>query len=105
MAACRAFRDWSLGHPREFQLVFASAGEGRPAGHDTVDEDLSFGGVFLGVFVEIWQSQPFAVPAEADLPERLVEQLHRLLGSSRGRAPARGAGRLPLRLGPALRRR
>ena len=75
MAACRAFRDWSLGHPREFQLVFASAGEGRPPGHDTVGRDLSFGGVFLGIFVEIWQSRPFAVPAEADLPQRLVEQL------------------------------
>ncbi len=75
MAACRAFRDWSLGHPREFQLVFASAGEGRTPGHDTVGQDLSFGGVFLGIFVEIWQSRPFAVPAEADLPQRLVEQL------------------------------
>ena len=75
MAACRAFRDWSLAHPREFQLVFASAGEGRRPGHETVGEDLSFGGVFLGIFVEIWQSQPFAVPAEADLPGRLVDQL------------------------------
>jgi AcrR family transcriptional regulator len=75
MAACRAFRDWSLAHPREFQLVFASAGEGRRAGHETVGEDLSFGGVFLGIFVEIWQSQPFAVPAEADLPGQLVDQL------------------------------
>lgn len=87
MAACRAFRDWSLGHPREFQLVFASAGEGRPAGHDTVDEDLSFGGVFLGIFVEIWQSQPFAVPAEADLPERLVEQLTAFSAAVRGVLP------------------
>jgi AcrR family transcriptional regulator len=75
MAACRAFRDWSLGHPREFQLVFASAGEGPPAGHEAVDGDLSFGGVFLDIFVEIWQAQPFAVPAEADLPQGLVDQL------------------------------
>jgi AcrR family transcriptional regulator len=75
MAACRAFRDWSLAHPREFQLVFASAGDARPPGHDAVGEDLSFGGVFLNIFVEIWQSQPFAVPAETDLPGRLVDQL------------------------------
>jgi AcrR family transcriptional regulator len=75
MAACRAFRNWSLGHPREFQLVFASAGEGPPTGHERVDDDLSFGAVFLGIFVEIWQAQPFAVPAGADLPQRLVDQL------------------------------
>jgi AcrR family transcriptional regulator len=75
MAACRAFRDWCLAHPREFQLVFASAGERPPVGHERGGEDLSFGAVFLGIFVEIWQAQPFAVPAEADLPDRLVGQL------------------------------
>jgi AcrR family transcriptional regulator len=75
MAACRSFRDWSLGHPREFQLVFASRGEAPPAAHAEVDDDLSFGAVFLGIFVEIWQAQPFAVPADHDLPPRLVSQL------------------------------
>jgi AcrR family transcriptional regulator len=75
MAACRAFRDWSLAHPREFQLVFASAGEKPPVAHDEVGEDLSFGAVFLGIFVEIWQAQPFAVPDDSELPDRLVRQL------------------------------
>lgn len=75
MAACRAFRDWSLGHPREFQLVFASAGERPPVGPETVQQDLSFGGVFLGIFVEIWQAQPFAVPSDAELPDGLAGQL------------------------------
>jgi hypothetical protein len=31
--------------------------------------------VFLGVFVEIWQAQPFAVPDDTELPDRLVRQL------------------------------
>jgi AcrR family transcriptional regulator len=75
MAACRAFRDWSLAHPREFQLLFASRGEAPLPAHAQVDEDLSFGAVFLGIFVEIWQDQPFAVPADDELPERLVAQL------------------------------
>lgn len=75
MAACRAFRDWSLRHPREFQLIFASAGDAPPAGHESQDGDLSFGGVFLGIFVEIWRAQPFAVPPDADLPDHLLSQL------------------------------
>ena len=74
-AACRAFRDWSLAHRREFQLVFASAGDKPPLGNEGVHEDLSFGAVFLGIFVEIWQAQPFAVPDDSELPDRLVRQL------------------------------
>ncbi len=75
MAACRGFRDWSLAHPREFQLLFASRGEAPRPGHEEVDDDLSFGAVFLGIFVEIWQAGPFAAPADEDLPDRLVTQL------------------------------
>jgi AcrR family transcriptional regulator len=75
MAACRAFRGWSLGHPREFHLVFASAGSAPPAGHEMVGADLSFGAVFLGIFVEIWAAAPFATPPEEVLPEGLVAQL------------------------------
>ena len=75
MAACRAFRQWSLANRQEFQLVFASAGEGAPPGHTPADSDLSFGGVFLGVFVEIWDAEPFAAPEVGDLPSSLVEQL------------------------------
>jgi AcrR family transcriptional regulator len=75
MATCRAFRDWSLAHRREFQLVFASAGDGPPVGHDEVGTHLSFGAVFLGIFVEIWSVRPFWTPADADLPPHLVSQL------------------------------
>jgi AcrR family transcriptional regulator len=75
MAACRAFRDWSLAHPREFQLLFASRSETPPPAHAEVGEDLSFGAVFLGIFIEIWQARPFAVPTEDQLPARLVSQL------------------------------
>lgn len=75
LATCRAFRRWALDHPREFQLVFASAGEKPPLGHEDVGEELSFGEVFLGLFVEVWTAAPFAVPADDQLPEPLRSQL------------------------------
>lgn len=78
MAACREFRRWSLAHPREFHLTFASAVDKAPVGHEEPGTDLSFGAVFLGIFVEIWDHAPFAVPDEADLPPDLVGQVHRL---------------------------
>jgi AcrR family transcriptional regulator len=71
MAACREFRRWSLAHPREFQLTFASVGEEAPPGHGEPGVDISFGGVFLGIFVEIWAKAPFLVPPDEAIPERL----------------------------------
>ena len=77
MATCRAFREWSLAHPREFQLTFATVVEGAPGqqvpGRDR--KDISFGAVFLGIFVEIWEHRPFPVPPADALPPALVSQL------------------------------
>lgn len=87
MATCRAFRDWSLAHPREFQLTFASLVEGPPVGHDGEDGDISFGAVFLDVFVEIWALQPFPVPADSDLPPMLAEQLRAFSARTGDRLP------------------
>lgn len=75
MATCREFRRWSLTHPREFHLTFASAVGHAPHDHEEPGQDISFGEVFLGIFVEIWTRQPFAVPAETDLPPDLLRQL------------------------------
>jgi AcrR family transcriptional regulator len=75
--ACRAFRQWSLAHPREFHLTFASPAPRPPmtGGDIATPEDLSFGAVFLGIFVEIWARRPFPVPDEAALPPAFVAQL------------------------------
>lgn len=75
MAACREFRRWSLAHPREFHLTFASLADGPPPGHGENGSDLSFGAVFLGIFVEIWGRAPFAAPDADQLPPELVRQL------------------------------
>jgi AcrR family transcriptional regulator len=95
MAACRAFRRWSLAHPREFQLTFASTVGGPPVGHehgaphvpDADCEDDTFGGVFLDLIVDIWEHAPFLVPAESDLPESLVAQLRAFSASTGDRLP------------------
>jgi AcrR family transcriptional regulator len=75
MATCRAFREWALAHPREFQLTFASVAERPPPAHEVPGSDISFGAVFLGIFVEIWEQQPFPVPPAEALPPALVAQL------------------------------
>jgi AcrR family transcriptional regulator len=91
--ACRAFRRWALAHPREFQLSFASplpdGFEALPEGSspDDLVEEMGFGGVFLGIFVELWQQRPFAVPAEDELGPDLVRQLERFGRSVGGVLP------------------
>lgn len=81
---CRAFRRWGLSHPREFQLVFASVGTGPGrALHTPPGEpgDLSFGAVFLGLFVEVWTAEPFATPPEEAFPESLLLDLRAFSGA------------------------
>lgn len=78
-AAARAFRSWSLRHQREFGLVFTTP----PAGIDLENPDyaqqcgLKFCGVFLALFLELWEQQPFPVPAAADIGPGLRGQLDR----------------------------
>jgi|KBSSwiStaDraftv2_1062776.scaffolds.fasta_scaffold147823_2 AcrR family transcriptional regulator len=81
-AACRAFRDWSLVHPAEFGIMFASPVEA--SGPFTVMHAtdskvhaaaMRFSGTYLALFVEAWQQRPFPVAAEEALPRRLREQL------------------------------
>jgi len=77
MVICRAFRTWSLAHPREFQLTFASMIDKPSIVAEAKDgEGIAFGGVFLGVFAEIWAHQPFRVPTEAELSPALLVQLN-----------------------------
>ena len=86
-ATCREFRRWALAHPREFQLTFASAVGARPPKSADAGADLSFGGVFLDIFVEIWRYRPFDAPDEAALPPDLVRQLGRFSAAVDDRLP------------------
>ena len=76
-ATCRAFRRWSLAHRQEFQLLFASVGYNKAPADGGTLADLSFGAVFLDLFVEIWKAQPFAVPPDDQIPAGLAAQLAR----------------------------
>lgn len=75
MATCREFRAWGLEHPREFQLVFATAGDRSPPHHEVPGENIAIGAVFFGIFVEIWARAPFPAPPDEVLPADLVAQL------------------------------
>jgi AcrR family transcriptional regulator len=96
-AVCREFRRWSVGHPGEFGLMFGSPlpGIGQEEHEKTVKHEAGtrFAGIFLGLFVEIWRRAPFEVPADEDLPPRLVEQLARYASTTGLMLPA-GAGQL-----------
>jgi len=64
-AARREFRDWSLGHPAEFRLLFA-APLPRVGQHDiATDHARRFAWAFLELFLERWRSYP--IPAVPEL--------------------------------------
>ncbi|WNM34777.1 TetR/AcrR family transcriptional regulator [Streptomyces sp. Li-HN-5-11] len=77
LAACRAMRAWAVGHPAEFEWIFASPVGGAQYRLDSVHRQASlrFAHVFLDLIVEVWDTRPFPVPDPDELPEALREQL------------------------------
>jgi len=80
LAVCREFRRWSISHPAEFTLVFASplpALKTRKAAGSphTPGAALRFAGVFGQLFVELWRTAPFPVPAAEAVPPALRTEL------------------------------
>ncbi len=81
-AVSRTFRRWSIGHPREFGLLFGSPPPG-PAGgaHDGHQATRAhaagtrFGQVFGELVARLYLTRPFPVPAEEDLDPALRRQL------------------------------
>jgi AcrR family transcriptional regulator len=82
-ASAREFRRWSLNHPREFALIFGSPLPGIDLNHtDIADKSgQEFMAVFLGLYLELWQQQPFRVPAPEDIEPSLRAQLERFRDS------------------------
>jgi AcrR family transcriptional regulator len=82
IAACRAFRAWTLEHVPEFSLIFGSPLPGLEAVHEVtrdpnVDCGYAFGQLFLDLYGDLYHRRPFPVPADEDIQPSLREQLAR----------------------------
>jgi AcrR family transcriptional regulator len=77
LATCRAFRRWALANPAELALVFGSPLPGFEVQELSAVEDAGsrFGGVFLGLFAELWAAAPFLIRDEAEMDPTLVAEL------------------------------
>lgn len=79
MAVCRAFRRWALANPAELALVFGSPVPGFAAAQEGPTEQAArrFCGVFLELFVELWELRPFPVRADTDIDPDFLAELRR----------------------------
>src|SRR5262249_29229534 len=75
-------REWSLGHRREYMLLFGTPLPGVSSRVDgTPDDDYAslcaqrFGRTFIGLFLELWAWQPFPIPADDEIDPLLALQL------------------------------
>ncbi|GAA2617513.1 TetR/AcrR family transcriptional regulator [Dactylosporangium fulvum] len=96
-AMCRTFRAWSVTHPAEFNLMFASPLPTTNLTSGVHGAGLRFALSFADMFGELWQHSPFPVPDETGLDPRLAEQLHGFVDELR----AQGARPVDLPIGAA----
>jgi AcrR family transcriptional regulator len=105
VAACREFRRWALTHKAEFSMLFGVPLPGLDDGrYDVADEcALAFAGTFFTLFLELWRSVPFGVPAAEEIdpgPARPARPLPRPAGR---RHPRRRGAHVPALLDGAVR--
>jgi len=76
VAACQEFRRWALGHKEEYNLLFGTPLPGVDERDEIIDAaGRKFGGTFFTLFLELWQRNPFPVPAREEIDPALREQL------------------------------
>jgi AcrR family transcriptional regulator len=79
LAACWEFRRWSLSHPREYGLIFATPLPGLHVQHDeiTAESGGQFGNTFFTLMLDLYRKRPFPVPPDDQIDPSLAEQLER----------------------------
>ena len=79
VAAAREFRRWSLGHQREFGMLFGTPLAGVNCEQDEIitERGGQFGNTFFALILELWRKHPFPVPPDAQIPPGLGAQLER----------------------------
>lgn len=81
VAACREFRFWALRHKDEFALLFGVPLPGLDDGRFDLDIAaqcaMEFAGTFFALFLELWNTIPFPVPAPSEIDPVLRPQLSR----------------------------
>jgi len=82
IAACSEFRRWSLGHTREFGLIFGSPLPGVHVQKDeiTAEGGSQFGNTFFGLMLELWRKRPFEVARRRRDPARPARAARALPG-------------------------
>lgn len=65
-AMCLVYRDWAIGHPHEFALVFGTPvpGFAAPEEGPTAEAGARFGGVFQTEFAGVWEATRFVLPEQ-----------------------------------------
>jgi AcrR family transcriptional regulator len=89
VAACREFRRWALAHAEEFALLFGVPLPGFGDGRFDIAEQcaLEFAGTFYTLFLELWHTVRFPVPAVEQIDPVLRPQLRRFRETLRTDAP------------------
>jgi AcrR family transcriptional regulator len=62
LGAVRAFRGWAVAHPAEFGLMFRSSDGLWAEQDDGCEQSRRFATLFLGLFVALWDADPFPLP-------------------------------------------
>lgn len=90
VAACREFRRWALEHTGEFGLLFGVPLPGIDDGRYDIASEcaLRFASEFFGLFLELWQSEPFPVPPSEEIDPGLLDQIERYQGFLGAELPA-----------------
>jgi AcrR family transcriptional regulator len=87
-AVCRAVRQWALGHPHEYALVYGSPVPGYTAPLDTIGPASRVGLVLVAVAEAAHRAGALVVPGPALLPEAVSADAWRLVKDLDAELPA-----------------